>query len=122
MSETDFIASRGHGRGVAWFEAPNWDEHVIHESIKEPHCLVVVDMDGDNDLDVATCGYGDKLAAWFENDGKGGFRTHIVGRNQESYDIRAVDLDVDGDLDLLIAGRGSKNVVWYENPSIRNTL
>ena len=116
--QTDFIAARGHGRGVVWFAAPAWDEHLIHATIKEPHCLVVVDMDGDNDLDAATCAYGDKLAAWFENDGKGEFKTHIVGRDQESYDIRAVDLDVDGDLDLLIAGRGSNNVVWYENPRL----
>lgn len=115
--QMDLIASRGHGRGVVWFEAPDWKPHVIHPTLKEPHCLVVVDMDEDGDIDAATCGYGDKTAAWFENDGRGNFTTHIVGRNQEAYDIRAVDLDVDGDLDLLIAGRGSNNVVWYENPA-----
>lgn len=114
--QTDFIASRGHGRGVVWFEAPNWTEHVIHPTLKEPHSLVVVDMDGDGDLDAATCAYGDRIAAWFENDGKGKFKTHIVGRDQAAYDIRAVDMDGDGDLDLLIAGQRSKNVVWYENP------
>lgn len=114
--QVDFIASRGHGRGVVWFEAPAWKPHVIHPTLKEPHCLVVIDMDADGDIDAATCGYGDKLAVWFENDGHGKFTTHIVGRNQEAYDIRAVDIDVDGDLDILIAGRGSNNVVWYANP------
>ncbi|GAB4137682.1 MAG: FG-GAP-like repeat-containing protein [Planctomycetaceae bacterium] len=114
--KTDFIASRGHGRGVIWFEAPNWKEHVIHPTLKEPHSLVVIDMDGDGDLDAATCAYGDRIAAWFENDGKGHFKTHIVAHNQAAYDIRAVDMDGDGDLDLLIAGQRSKNVVWYENP------
>ena len=44
------------------------------------------------------------------------FSKHIVGEDQESYDIRAIDMDRDGDVDILIAGRGSKNVVWYENP------
>ncbi len=112
----DFIASRGHGRGLVWFKGPEWTEHAIHSTIQEPHCLAVVDMDGDGDLDAATCAFGDKLAAWFENDGKGVFTTHIVGRNQEAYDIRAVDLSGDGHLDLLVAGRGSNNVVWYENP------
>ncbi|HSG70813.1 MAG TPA: VCBS repeat-containing protein [Planctomycetaceae bacterium] len=114
--KTDFIASRGHGNGVVWFENPSWKEHVIHSTLKEPHCLVVTDMDDDGDIDAATCAYGDKLAVWFENDGKGNFKTHIVGREQEAYDIRAVDMEGDGDLDLLIAGRGSKNVVWYRNP------
>lgn len=112
----DLVAARGHGRGVIWFEGPNWNEHAIHPDLKEPHCLVVQDLDQDGDIDAATCAYGDKLAAWFENDGKGNFQTHIVGRDQEAYDIRAVDMDGDGDLDLLIAGRGSDNVVWYERP------
>ena len=115
--KTDFIASRGHGVGVVWFEAPNWKEHPIDPNIKEPHSLVAIDMDADGDIDAATCAFGSKIAAWYENDGRGRFKKHVVGRDQESYDIRAVDLDGDGDLDLLIAGRGSRNVVWYENPA-----
>lgn len=113
---TDFIASRGHGRGVVWFEAPDWKVREIHPTIREPHCLVVCDLDGDGDPDAATCAFGDEIAAWFENDGRGRFRTHVIGRNQQAYDIRAVDMDLDRDLDLLIAGRQSNNVVWYENP------
>jgi hypothetical protein len=114
--QVDFIATRGHGRGVIWFEAPKWQEHVIHESLLEPHSLVVVDMDDDGDTDAATCAYGDREAWWFENDGKGKFTNHLVATDQAAYDIRAVDMDLDGDLDLLIGGQNSKNVVWYENP------
>jgi hypothetical protein len=111
----DFVASRGHGRGVIWFEGPNWQRHDIDAEITEPHCLAVVDMDADGDIDAATCAFGSKQAAWYENDGQGSFTKHVVGEDQESYDIRVIDMDRDGDLDLLIAGRGSKNVVWYEN-------
>jgi hypothetical protein len=114
--KVDFLASRGHGKGVVWFEAPHWKPHEIHATLAGPHCLQVVDMDGDGDIDAATCAKDDKLAVWFENDGKGQFTTHIVGRQQSAYDIRAVDMDGDGDLDLLIAGRDTLNVVWYENP------
>ena len=116
--KTDFVASRGHGRGVVWFEAPDWKRHDIDAQIKEPHSLLVIDMDNDGDVDTATCAFGDKIAAWYENDGKGAFTRHVVGRDQEAYDIRAIDMDVDGDLNLLIAGRGSKNVVWYANPAM----
>jgi hypothetical protein len=112
---TDFVASRGHGKGVVWFEGPSWTEHLIHP-LEGPHCLVVADIDGDNDLDAATCAKDDKLVAWFENDGNGHFQSHVIGQNQAAYDIRATDIDVDGDLDLLVAGQFSENVVWYQNP------
>jgi hypothetical protein len=112
----DFIATRGHQQGVIWFEAPTWKIHGIHPTLREPHSLAVADMDGDGDVDCATCAFGDSTCAWFENDGKGNFTTHVVGTDQKAYDIRAIDMDNDGDLDLLVAGQNSKNVVWYANP------
>ena len=114
--KVDLVASRGHGQGVIWFENPKWNVHSIDAELKEPHCLVVKDLDEDGDIDVATCGFGAKVAAWYQNDGKGGFKKQILDKNQEAYDIRATDMDGDKDLDILIAGRGSKNVVWYRNP------
>jgi hypothetical protein len=114
--QMDFIATRGHGRGVIWFEAPTWSVHVIHPTLKEPHCLTVADLNGDGFMDAATCAYGDKHAVWFENDGKGNFLTHVIGVDQAAYDIRSLDMDNDLDLDLLIGGQASANVVWYENP------
>jgi len=89
--------------------------HTIDATIRGPHCLLVIDMDHDGDIDAASCAKDDRVAAWFENDGQGGFTTHVVGRNQAAYDIRAVDMEGDGDLDLLIAGQSSNNVVWYES-------
>ena len=114
--KTDFIASRGHGRGVVWFESPTWKEHTMHRTLHGPHCLVVTDLDGDGDIDAATCAKDDQQCVWFENNGKGKFTTHVIGLMQAAYDIRAIDMDGDGDLDLLVAGQASRNVVWYQNP------
>lgn len=114
--KTDLLASRGHGTGVIWFEAPDWKVHTIDPDLKEPHCLQVMDIDGDGDIDAATCAYGSRLCVFYENVNKGQFVRHVVGRDQEAYDIRVVDMDADGDNDFLVAGRGSNNVVWYENP------
>ena len=114
--KTDFIASRGHGQGVLWFEAPDWSIHNIHATLQEPHSLIVLDMDADGDLDAATCAFGDRQAYWFENDGNGSFTNHLIAEDQAAYDIRALDMDADKDLDIIIAGQQSKNVVWYENP------
>jgi len=114
---TDFIASRGHAAGIVWYQGPNWQRHMIYPAIEGPHSLVVQDLDGDGDIDAATCGKDNQQVAWFENDGSGNFQTHLIGENQAAYDMQAVDMDGDGDLDFLIAGQLSLNVVWYENPA-----
>jgi hypothetical protein len=115
--EVDFVATRGHGRGVLWFKSPAFELIEIDGEIENPHCLTTSDLDGDGDNDIATCGYEtDGIAAWYENNGAGIFAKHLIGEDQGAYDIRAVDIDADGDLDLLIAGHFSQNVVWYENP------
>ena len=112
----DIVASRGHGVGLIWYENPKWAIHEINNDLQSPHCLQIGDIDNDGDLDAATCAYLSRKAAWFENDGKGKFTTHIINADQCAYDIRLVDMDNDNDLDVLIAGQQSKNVVWYENP------
>ena len=111
----DIVASRGHGVGLIWYENPKWAIHEINNDLQSPHCLQIGDIDNDGDLDAATCAYLSRKAAWFENDGKGKFITHIINADQCAYDIRLVDMDQDGDLDVLIAGQLSNNVVWYEN-------
>ncbi|MCA9055166.1 MAG: VCBS repeat-containing protein [Planctomycetaceae bacterium] len=113
---TDLVCSRGHGFGLIWYEGPNWKPHAMDDSLEGPHCLTVADLDGDGDLDAATCAKDSQRTAWFQNDGHGGFTMHVVGDTQAAYDIRSADLDSDGDLDLLVAGQTSQNVVWYENP------
>lgn len=112
----DFLATRGHSRGALWFKGPDFRPIVIDNTIEGPHCLVTTDLDGDGDVDFATCGRDiTGQAVWYENDGTGQFKRHEIDNNQGAYDIRAVDMDGDKDLDLLIAGHGSRNVVWYEN-------
>lgn len=112
----DFVCSRGHGVGLVWFEGPRGLPHPLDDVLEGPHCLALADLDGDGDLDAATCAKDSRLVVWFENDGRGRFTQHVVGADQAAYDLRAVDLDGDGDLDLLLAGQTSQNVVWYENP------
>ena len=113
--EIDLIATRGHGKGILWFKGPDWQPFEIDASMIEPHSLDVGDIDGDGDTDLASCGYGSQIVAWYENDGSGKFTRHVVATNQESYDLRLKDIDGDGDLDILNAGRATKNVIWFEN-------
>ncbi len=112
----DILATRGHGVGVLWFEAPTWKQHMIDDSIHSTHSTDFGDIDGDGDIDMSTVGYESKLAVWYENDGKGNFTRHVLSRDQMAYDTMITDLDGDGDKDILVAGQRSQNVVWFENP------
>lgn len=111
----DIFATRGHGKGVLWFEGPHFVLHEIDEDLEGPHDLAIGDIDGDGDTDGVTCGKDSYEVAWYENDGDGGFAKRVIHDDQAAYDIRLVDMDVDGDLDVLVAGQNSMNVVWYEN-------
>lgn len=113
--KNDVFATRGHGVGAVWYEGPSWIAHEVNTRLTGPHSLAKGDIDADGDIDFATVAKDDFVAAWFENDGKGNFRTHHIFEDQASYDVRLVDINGDGRLDLLVAGQNSGNVVWYEN-------
>jgi len=87
----------------------------VNTSLAGPHSLAKGDINGDGVIDFATVAKDSMIAAWFENDGKGGFQTRHIYENQAAYDVRLVDINGDGRLDLLVAGQTSGNVVWYEN-------
>lgn len=111
----DFLASRGHGKGLVWYEAPKWVAHEIYPELVGPHSLAAGDIDGDGDIDFVSCAKDSRIVAWFENDGKGHFTVHHIYEDQAAYEVRLVDMNGDGKPDILIAGQESQNVVWFEN-------
>jgi hypothetical protein len=111
----DILGGRGHGKGLVWFEAPDWTSHEIDTALVGTHALAVGDLDRDGVVDVVTCAKDSGILAWFKNDGAGHFTEHRIYEDQSAYEIRLVDMNGDGALDILVAGQESGNVVWYEN-------
>src|SRR6185436_17002559 len=113
----DVIASCGHGKGIFWFEGPDWRKNAIDAELRDPHALAIGDFDQDGDTDVATASFTALVVRCYRNDGKGAFTPSDIdtGNQQQAYDLKSVDINGDGRLDLILAGRESRNAVLYLN-------
>ncbi|PYV20121.1 MAG: hypothetical protein DMG07_00055 [Acidobacteria bacterium] len=133
----DVVIVKNQFGNLLWFENSGtpadgalWRRHVITRDLPGAYDVVLADLDGDGDLDVAASSwrFGNQVA-WFENRGtpcsqqsaklcyeEGEWPKHMIDDNiKEPQTIRAADFDGDGDLDLLATGTGEGLVVWYEN-------
>jgi len=117
--QTDMIASNGHGYGLVYYEAPEFEPEIIDPELYRPHAFTIADIENDGDVDLFVCAKGSKVAKWHENNGKGEFTGHHLTDDQQAYDIFICDLENDGDLDIIIAGHLSENIVLFrqkDNP------
>ncbi|MDP8285894.1 MAG: FG-GAP-like repeat-containing protein, partial [Candidatus Electryonea clarkiae] len=91
-------------------------EHTIANNFDGARDVFVIDMDGDDDMDVLAAGDAGGILSWFENDGEEDFEEHeIVDHFSGAYSVHAVDVDGDGDIDVLGAAYIIGTIAWFEN-------
>ncbi len=92
---------------VAWFDPPNWTEHVLRDDFYCPHSLQLADFDGNGRLDVyvAEMGLGenddDAEHVVFRNLGDGQFEETVIDSGTPTHEAKAVDVDGDGRTDII---------------------
>jgi hypothetical protein len=91
-------------------------KQIIASDVDEAHSVVTADFDGDGDLDVVATDFVDDTLFWYENDGAGGFLTHVLDADLDgAYPSSVADVDLDGDTDVLACGYEGDVVAWYES-------
>ena len=123
--DDDIIAALVDENKIVWFE--NLDEqgtfsnpNVISDSVLNIKYFEVADLDGDDDLDIASASSDDNKIAWFENMGDGSFFNEILLSSdmQGASSIHAGDIDGDDDLDLISCANNT--IAWFEYLSDQN--
>lgn len=118
--DIDIVAGSLMSDTMSWFE--NLDGNgtfgppqEIGSSGSTMLSVFLVDIDGDNDLDVIGSSVGSGVFAWWENlDGLGNFSLEkTIDASLVTTYIYPVDLDNDGDIDVLTLAPGYLR--WYEN-------
>ena len=113
LLDVQLFLGDGAGAMVRATEAVPWPHFATGRSV------VLVDVDGDLDLDVASGGFGFAINDLYTNDGSGQFAIAPAGgwsSGGSLRDVIAADLDGDGDPDLAAAyGFGSALAATYRN-------
>ncbi len=100
----------GKDHTLAWYEAPGnakkrkalWVKHVIRSAYNNAHCVKLVDIDNDGDLDIISGQpwTPDLITIYFNKMGDFSEST-IVTRGKGIYSGAFVDMDGDGDIDIV---------------------
>lgn len=114
--------------GENWYEAPNWTKHHFRTALFTNNYIddfsdLPIDVNGDGNVDIVSCGWFSKSLWWSENPGKTATNTQWKSNEiQGGFNVEfcfAVDLLNNGRKREILPQFGNANapVSWYE---IRN--
>ena len=96
----------------------DFEPQVLLEGVGRVACAEAADLDGDGDLDIAVCVFGDVTGKvlWLEQKDGFTFEEHVLDPQPGSIHAFPFDADADGDLDLAVAlSQDSEQVLLFRN-------
>jgi len=120
--DVDLVGAGYLGDCVMWYEnldgvGGTWAAHDVAFALDEAYGLVVDDLDGDGDQDIAAAAYASGHAAWWENsDGAGiSWTEHLInGALDNPCDVEAADVDGDGEREVIGTASGTGQILWWD--------
>jgi hypothetical protein len=126
-SDTDILGTADQEHEIGWWENDgtsadgSWSYHVIDSGFMGANDAVVVDVDGDADLDVIGAAWMSNQVAWWENNGSQVFDKHLIDTDFDTAtSLLSIDLDGDNDMDIVGAASGADDVAWWQNDGTGN--
>jgi hypothetical protein len=120
--DPDVVATGYKASDVVWYENGggmpiSWTKDTIDANLGGALVCYVVDIDGDDTLDVVATGNDVNDVVWYKNENAGQNWTKFaiddnLGGANES---KIADIDSDDDPDVVATGNNANDVVWYEN-------
>jgi len=98
-----------------------FSEHLIAEKYGYAYGLAAADLDGDGDLDLTSVDVRGKPSMsslfWFENNGKGSFKRHVIAQDEPGWFERHAigDINHDGKPDVAVVNNRDGHLVWFAN-------
>lgn len=121
--DNDVIATSNADPKVVWYEnldgLGNFSSEILITAQEVGVTAVeIVDLDGDNDLDLVISSNSGGRIAWYENlDGQATFSAPnlIVTGLSAPIDMVTNDLNNDGYMDVIVSSKPQNKISWFEN-------
>lgn len=120
---TDLVSADQFDNRISWYRNsgglnPTFTRNAIPIPVQAPRAVHLVDLNGDDHLDILVAGSGDGVISWFRNSGTNPplFTQEVIATQAAgARSVFAADLTGNGVLDVLSASADNNTIAWYEN-------
>ncbi|KAF0199124.1 MAG: NHL repeat containing protein [Bacteroidetes bacterium] len=115
--DTDILSSSSGDNKIAWYENPNFNQHVITTNAYGAIHVDAGDFDGDGDIDVTSASPGDDKICWYQNAGNMSFtKITLTDKLPDPTSVSTGDINGDGMDEIFSTCKTTYAVAMYGVP------